>query len=130
MAPFTRWQPAASAGPEFEGAPRRPHAGLLRRERRDLLEVREGELRKLGSLMVEMYKRNDYRDRLLADVCAQVLGIDERLAEIDALLGDRRERATCECGSPLLPGAHFCPNCGRGLNGTAGRPDPGRSREG
>lgn len=118
MAPFQRRQSAASAGFEFEGvAPPRPHAGLLRRERRDLLGAREELLRKLGALMVEMYRRSDYRDDLLAEVCAEVIGIDDRVAEIDDLLGTRRRPAQCMCGSPILPGAHFCANCGRDLAG-------------
>jgi hypothetical protein len=118
MTPFQWRQSAASAGSEFEGvAARRPHAGLLRRERRDLLEAREDLLRKLGGLMVEMYRRSDYRDDLLAEVCAEVIGIDNRIAEIEAVLEDRRRPAQCMCGAPLLPGARFCPNCGRDLAG-------------
>ena len=118
MASFQRRQPAASAGSDFEStALRRPHAGLLRRERRDLLEAREELLRKLGSLMVEMYRRNDYRDDLLAETCAEVIGIDARIAEIDDLLETRRERPRCTCGAPLLQGARFCPKCGRDLSG-------------
>jgi hypothetical protein len=116
MAPFQRRQPAAPAGSELESAaPRRPHAGLLRRERRDLIAAREDLLRKLGGLMVEMYRRNDYRDELLAEVCAQVVGVDERVGEIDALLGTRRRRQECICGQPILSGSRFCPNCGRDL---------------
>jgi len=116
MAPFQRRQSAASAGSEFEAAEQpRPHAGLLRRERRDLLDAREELLRKLGALMVEMYRRSDYRDELLAEVCGQVIGIDDRVGEIDDLLGGRRPAAQCICGAPNLPGAHFCPNCGRDL---------------
>jgi len=42
MAPFQRRGSLASAGPEGGGPPlRRPHAGLLRRERRDLEHTRE-----------------------------------------------------------------------------------------
>jgi hypothetical protein len=118
MAPFQRRQSAASAGSEFEDvAPPRPHAGLLRRERRDLLDAREELLRKLGALMVEMYRRSDYRDELLAEVCGQVIGIDDRVAEIDDLLGARRHPPQCSCGAPIPPAAHFCPNCGRDLTG-------------
>src|SRR5438552_1815657 len=116
MAPFQRRQSAASAGSEFEAvAPLRPHAGLLRRERRDLLDAREELIRKLGALMVEMYRRSDYRDELLAEVCGQVIGIDDRVAEIDDLLGTRRRMSQCICGAAIPPGAHFCPNCGRDL---------------
>ena len=50
-------------------APRRPHAGLLRRERRALIKAREDELRELGGLLVEMYRRGGFREDLLAERC-------------------------------------------------------------
>ena len=114
---------------DFEGelessSQRRPHAGLLRRERRALLEAREELLRKLGGLMVEMYRRNVYRDDLLAEVCADVLGIDNRVAEIDDLLSDRRRAPQCDCGATIVRGAHYCPNCGRDLTQPVGVPAP------
>ena len=96
-------------------APRRPHAGLLRRERRALVRAREAELRDLGGLLVEMYRRGGFRDDLLAERAATVVGIDARLAEIDELLHNRGHAAHCECGAPVLRGSHFCPNCGRSL---------------
>jgi hypothetical protein len=98
-------------------APRRPHAGLLRRERRALVRAREAELHDLGGLLVEMYRRGGFRDDLLAERAATVVGIDARLAEIDELLQNRGHAAHCECGAPVLRGSHFCPNCGRTLTG-------------
>ena len=65
--------------------------------------------------MVEMYRRNDYRDDLLAGACAEVIGIDDRLFEIEDLLEAGRRPAQCMCGAPILVGARFCPNCGRDL---------------
>ena len=108
-------EPAAAAAPEGL-APRRPHAGLLRRERRTLLKAREGRLRDLGGLLVEMYRRGGFRDDLLAEGCADVVGIDARLSEIDDLLHTRRNAPRCECGAPILRRSHFCPNCGRPLD--------------
>ena len=99
--------------------PRRPHAGLLRRERRALVQAREAELRDLGGLLVEMYRRGSFRDDLLSERAAAVVGIDVRLAEIDVLLQARGHVQRCECGAPILRGSHFCPNCGRSL------PQPG-----
>lgn len=98
-------------------APRRPQAGVLRRERRALLKAREDALRDLGGLLVEMYRRGGFRDDLLAERSATVVGIDARLAEIDDLLHAGRRVPRCECGSPILRGSHFCPNCGRPLGG-------------
>ena len=95
--------------------PRRPHAGLLRRERRGLLKAREGALRDLGGLLVEMYRRGGFRDDLLAERASIVVGNDARLAEIEDLLHSRRNVVRCECGAPILRGSHFCPNCGRSL---------------
>lgn len=96
-------------------APRRPHAGLLRRERRALAKAREDALRDIGGLLVEMYRRGSFRDDLLAERAAVVVGIDARLAEIESLLHARGNAPRCECGAPILRGSRFCPNCGRSL---------------
>jgi hypothetical protein len=100
--------------------PRRPHAGLLRRERRGLLSARDHALRDLGGLLVEMYRRGGFRDDLLAERAAEIIGIDARMAEIEALLHARGPAARCECGVPLLRGSRFCPNCGRPVGAAAG----------
>jgi hypothetical protein len=100
--------------PESEGiAPRRPHAGLLRRERRALLQARERAVADVGGLAVEMYRRGGFRDDLLAERCSVVVGIDARLAEIEELLHVRRNVPRCQCGAPILRGSRFCPSCGR-----------------
>jgi hypothetical protein len=101
---------------------RRAHPGLLRRERRALLSAREEKLRDLGGLTVEMYRRSSWRDDLLHERCAEVIGIDARLAEIDELLHGSEGTDRCRCGAPVLRGSHFCPNCGRLLDGDV---DPG-----
>jgi hypothetical protein len=100
-------------------APRRPAAGVLRRERRALLKAREDALRDLGGLLVEMYRRGGFRDDLLSEQAATVIGIDARLAEIEGLLHVHRRVPRCECGAPLLRGSRFCPNCGRELGSEA-----------
>src|SRR2546421_3264871 len=100
-------------------APRRPAAGVLRRERRALLKAREDALRDLGGLLIEMYRRGGFRDDLLAERAATIVGIDGRLAEIESLLHSRGRAPRCECGAPVLRGSRFCPNCGRPLGGSA-----------
>src|SRR5436305_11007332 len=92
-------------------APRRPQPGVLRRERRALLKAREDTVRDLGGLLVEMYRRGGFRDDLLAERAAVVVGIDSRLAEIEGLLHAHRRVPHCECGAPVLRGYRFCPNC-------------------
>ena len=99
-------------------APRRPQAGVLRRERRLLLKARDQALSDLGGLIVEMYRRGSFRDDLLSERSAVVVGIDARLAEIESLLHTRREIPRCECGAPILRGSRFCPSCGRDLQAT------------
>lgn len=96
-------------------APRRTHAGVLRRERRALLRAREDALRDLGGLIVEMYRRGGFRDDLLQERAAGVVGIDARLAELESLLHGSRRIPRCECGAPVLRGSRYCPNCGRAL---------------
>jgi hypothetical protein len=103
--------------PEADGiVPRRPNAGVLRRERRALLRAREDALRDVGGLLVEMYRRGGFREDLLAERAAVVVGIDARLQEIDELLHARRRVPRCECGAPVIRGSHFCPSCGRPIS--------------
>jgi hypothetical protein len=101
-----------------------PPPGRLRRERRALLKAREARLRDLGGLMLEMYRRDQFREDLLLERCLELTSLDERLEELDTLLAAaslaRRppSPARCECGRPIAWGAHFCPGCGRAFRGT------------
>lgn len=107
--------------PGVEGiTPRRPHAGLLRRERRALAKARADALSELGGLLVEMYRRGSFRDDLLSERAAAVVGIDARLAEIEALLHAGRQVPRCACGAPILRGSRYCPSCGRQLGQAPG----------
>ena len=96
-----------------------PHPGVLRRERRALLRAREDRLRDLGGLMLEMYRRDQFRQDLLLERCEELVALDERLRELDTLLAvavsARRPApaARCACGAPVVWGSHFCANCGR-----------------
>jgi uncharacterized protein YjiS (DUF1127 family) len=96
-----------------------PPAGQLRRERRGLLQLREARLRDLGGLILEMYRRDQFRQDLLVDRCGELVTLEERLAELDALLaaavsrGRTRPAARCECGAPIFWGSKFCAQCGR-----------------
>ena len=97
-------------------AVRRPAPGVLRRERRVLERMREQRLRDLGGLLLEMYRRGTFREELLSEQCADLVAIETRLGEIEALLTTpRRHAPRCTCGTPILPGARFCPGCGRPL---------------
>jgi len=93
--------------------PRPPRPGLLRRERRALLETRGERLQDVGGLLVEMYRRKAFRRDVLSESCAGILAIDTRLAEIDDLLAHGHAVPRCECGAAMFRGTHFCPNCGR-----------------
>jgi hypothetical protein len=113
--------PAAPAAPAPLPAGRPPHRGVLRRERRTLLRLRERRLRDLGGLMVEMYRRGLFREEILAEGCADLVGIEDRLTEVEHLLHPRRAPdRRCVCGAPVLHGARFCPSCGRPLLSHAG----------
>jgi uncharacterized protein YjiS (DUF1127 family) len=102
-----------------------PPAGQLRRERRVLLQLREARLRDLGGLMLEMYRRDQFRQDLLVDRCTELVTIEERLGELDALLaaavsrGHARPAARCECGAPIFWGSKFCAQCGRATGSPA-----------
>jgi uncharacterized protein YjiS (DUF1127 family) len=124
LARFRRKEPVAAA--RSAGPPRRtlPHPGQLRRERRALLRAREERLRDLGGLMLEMFRRDQFRQDLLVERCDELLALDERLQELDTLLAAsvsaRRPApaARCACGAPLVWGSHFCANCGRPVSAT------------
>lgn len=102
-----------------------PPTRELRRERKALLEMREERLRDLGGLTLEMYKRDRFSAELVVERCAELVAVEVRVQEIDALLdGTARLKrggggAVCVCGAPLLLGAHFCATCGRPVGGPA-----------
>jgi uncharacterized protein YjiS (DUF1127 family) len=120
----------AAAPPPTPRAVRRalPPAGQLRRERRALLAAREERLRDLGGLMLEMYRRDQFRQDLLVDRCIELGQLEERLAELDALLaaavarGKTRPSARCECGAPIVWGSKVCAQCGRAVAGVPALP--------
>jgi uncharacterized protein YjiS (DUF1127 family) len=121
---------AAAPPPPTPRAVRRalPPAGQLRRERRSLLLIRERKLRDLGGLMLEMYRRDQFRQDLLVDRCVELGQVEDRLAELDALLaavvsrGKTRAAARCECGAPIFWGSKFCGQCGRPVAETPALP--------
>ena len=96
-----------------------PPAGQLRRERRGLLQLREARLRDLGGLMLEMYRRDQFRQDLLVDRCVELATIEDRFAELEILLaatasrGRAHSAVRCECGAPVFWGSKFCAQCGR-----------------
>jgi hypothetical protein len=105
----------------------------LKRERKSLLLVREDRLRDLGGLTLEMYKRDRFSAGLVVERCAELVAIEARIQEIDALLdGSARLRrsgsATCVCGAPLLLDARFCATCGRPVGATAASGAGGEGR--
>jgi hypothetical protein len=69
--------------------------------------------------MLEMYRRDQFRQDLLVDRCGELQQIEERLADLDALLaaavsrGRTRPSARCACGAPVFWGSKFCQQCGR-----------------
>jgi hypothetical protein len=119
--------------PAAPGTPVRrtlPPPGQLRRDRRALLRVREERIRDLGGLMLEMYRRDQFRQDLVVDRCTELVALEERIAELDALLSTamsvrHRPAARCECGAPILWGSKFCASCGRPV-GTSTAPAPPR----
>jgi hypothetical protein len=101
-------------------APRAPSANLslVRRERRALTRERERRIRDLGGLLLEMYRRDQFSEDLIVEHCAQTMGIENRIHELEAILERATSRRTtpgphCVCGAPLFFGAAFCASCGR-----------------
>jgi Double zinc ribbon len=124
--------PPPPAAPPVDGAPvvdpmvHVPPPRRMRRERHALARRREIEIRDVGGLAVEMVRRDRFRSDLLAERANDVLIIEQRLNELDALLmaslvatrGPLRTLPRCECGAPLPPGVHFCSHCGRPAPGS------------
>ena len=118
-----RRRPAEGTGESGPPTPARarriPAPGALRRERRALVRTREERIRDLGGLMLEMYRRDQFKQDLLIEQCLEVISIEERLREIDNLLEASAQQRSqgvgvrCTCGAPILWGSHFCANCGR-----------------
>ncbi|TML59850.1 MAG: zinc ribbon domain-containing protein [Actinobacteria bacterium] len=117
-----RSEPPAPEPTEAAPAPHRrplPPPARLRRERRTLLRVREERIRDLGGLVLEMYRRQGFRQDLVDEQCAELVSLEDRLHELDSLLAvsvsarHAAPAARCECGAPVLWGSHFCANCGR-----------------
>jgi hypothetical protein len=95
---------------------RAPSPGALRRERRAILKAREQRIRDLGGLTLEMYRRSNFRDELLIEGCREIVALEERINDLDAMLSSTasaRRITTCECGAPVPWDSHFCANCGR-----------------
>jgi uncharacterized protein YjiS (DUF1127 family) len=96
-----------------------PPVGRLRHERRDLLRMREERLRDLGGLMLEMFRRDQFRRELLLDRCGDLVSLEERIGELDTLIeaavsrGRTRPAVRCECGAAVFWGTRFCSQCGR-----------------
>jgi rubrerythrin len=90
--------------------------------------VREERLRDLGGLALEMYRRDQFREDLLLEQCAELMTLEERLHELDQLLATATavrqtpRGARCACGAPILYGSHFCANCGRPVEGAGSAP--------
>ena len=116
----------------FSRRPPAPTSGELRRERRALMLLREERLRDLGGLTLEMYRRDDFNDVLVVERCAELVAIEARVSEIDAVIagarGLRRPAGSiCACGAPILIGARFCPSCGRPLGDDGAAEDEARA---
>ena len=104
-----------------------PPTRELRRERKALLGAREERLRDLGGLALEMYKRDRFVASLVVERCAELVAIEARIHEIDALLDGTtglKGGAVCVCGAPLLLGARFCATCGRQVESVAPAESP------
>ena len=104
----------------FSRGPAAPTTGDLRRERRALLLLREERVRDLGGLTLEMYRRDQFNEQLIVERCAELVAVEARVSEIDAMLAGarglrKRGGAICACGAPVLIGARYCPSCGRTL---------------
>jgi zinc-ribbon domain len=113
-------EPDAQPQPQAPRRRRLPAPGLLRRERRAFMRLREQRIRDLGGLVLEMYRQDRFRQDLVYEQAAEIVAIEERLFHIDQLLAAAARRSApsehCpHCGAPRVPGAAFCASCGRSV---------------
>ena len=125
---FLRRKPAAPAPGSPRPRRRLPPPSQLRKDRRALLRLREERIRDLGGLILEMYRRDQFRQDLLVERCTELIAIEERVDEVDALLAAavsvrRRPAARCECGATILWGMRYCASCGREAGAPAAPPE-------
>src|ERR671933_1979204 len=96
-------EPAPENEAEAAPAPHRrplPSPTRLRRERRTLLRVREERIRDLGGLVLEMHRRQGFRQDLVDEQCAELVSLEDRLHELDSLLAvaaSRRAAPSARC---------------------------------
>jgi len=112
-APETADPPAAEAAPAPHRRPL-PSPTRLRRERRTLLRVREERIRDLGGLVLEMHRRQGFRQDLVDEQCAELVSLEDRLHELDSLLAVavNRRVACASCGAAIPAEAKYCASCG------------------
>src|SRR5919197_631598 len=84
-----------AAAPERPQLRRPPyHPGMLRRERR----AREERIRDLGGLILEMFRRDRFREDLMREQSQEIFGMEARIQEIDVLLRTTRQQVqTSRC---------------------------------
>lgn len=81
-----------------------------------MLAAQDERLRDLGGLLVEMFRRDRFNEELIRERCAELLDLDRRLEELEAVLMAATHRMPlrrCTCGMELPPFSRFCPSCGR-----------------
>jgi hypothetical protein len=64
--------------------------GLLRRHLKALAERREGTLRDLGGLALEMYRRDNFDSRLLWKKAAEIAAVDDEMRLLERGLEEHR----------------------------------------
>jgi hypothetical protein len=92
-----------------------------------LLQMRDEQLRDLGGLILEMFRRNRFNDELVRERCSELVELDRRLLELEDVLRAATHRTPirrCECGTEIPPFSRFCPGCGRELTVATEGPEP------
>ncbi len=104
--------------------------GSLRRRARKVAHLREGLVRELGALVVEMDRLGRRNDELVARKARQVDALDRELRGLNEALGRRHTVAqvviagiagSCEaCGALRATDDRFCSRCGKPVGADAG----------
>jgi hypothetical protein len=74
-------EPTGGAAPPAPTKQALPPTSVLKRERRLLGKERETRIRDLGGLILEMYRRDRFRDELVAQQCADLVALEARIEE-------------------------------------------------
>ncbi len=98
----------------------------LRSDLRHLEKEKEETINKLGNIVYDMLRRDEYNEQKIRDFYPQVSAINRQIVEVENEMRKIQEMASpdrtnidsvCVCGTGLIANQKFCASCGRDVSG-------------